>query len=135
MINYTIFRKIYITFTADGITEKNLNLIDFGDIRLSREGREYQLDYFSYDMFYDEDDNSVDIQATFGSFEDAKECFEDCPFDLLESDLVADDLKVTVFIDCFEDKNVKNIKFVNGDIMIHSPNLNIDSIPINGLDE
>jgi hypothetical protein len=114
VIDYSIFREVHVKLSSKNVTEENLEYVDVGDIHLRLEGREYQLDYLRMGRSLD-DDGTIDIVMTLGSFEDAVECFEDCKFDLTIEDLINPKLLTTIYIGSDED-NIE-LEFISGVIV------------------
>jgi hypothetical protein len=114
VIDYLIFREVQIKLASKNVTEENLEYVDIGDIHLRLEGREYQLDYLAMGRSLN-DDGTIDITLTLGSFEDAKECFEDCDFNLTLEDLINPKLLTTVYIGSDEDDI--ELEFISGVII------------------
>lgn len=126
-LQYSQIQLVYIALKATNVTMDNLNLVDIGDLHMRVNGREYHVDYLDYSLSLDGD--TIEFQATTGTFEDAQECFEDGKFDLTEEDLANPELLTTVYLDS-PDKNI-GLEFISGEIYINFKNSDQDHVVIN----
>ena len=133
IVDYGAFHQAVIVLTANGVTKENLNMVDVGDIHLKCNAREYQLDYLSMSRELSEDGKTITVCVDMGTFEEAKECFEDCKWDLKIEDLTNSSLVTTVFAGS-DNKDITDIKFVEGSIKVNKEFMGVSTIKINSLD-
>ncbi len=128
---YNLFHRVIVTLSSEGVTESNLDWVDIGDIHLRAHGREYKLDYvhMSRDLL---DDGVIEIEVDFGTFEEALECFEDCPFDLTFEDLNSSELFTTVYVG--SDHDDITLSFVKGAVIYTHPSKGLQYVPIDADD-
>jgi len=112
-ISYHRFGEVNLKVSSKNVTQGNIFLVDVGDITIKRENREYKLEFAKLSSRVD-DMGIIDINLKLGTFADTLEAFQDCKFDLIESDLTHKDLFTTVYIG----SDVPNIQleFISGDI-------------------
>jgi hypothetical protein len=95
-LNHEKFKSFKLKVHAIGITSENTDSIDLGDLHLSANGRNYQLTFGTVNGCIQ--DNIIDMDIEIEDFNVCKDTFEDCDFDLLESDLIDTSLTATVHL-------------------------------------
>lgn len=95
-LNHKKFKSFKLKVHAIGITSENSDLIDLGDLHLSANGRNYQLTFGTENGCIQ--DNIIDMDIEIESLDVCKDTFEDCKFDLLESDLTDASLSATIHL-------------------------------------
>ena len=98
LLKHESFKFLNLLIHAIGVTSENVAKIDVGELHLDANGREYKLTFST--LLGSLESNEVHIGAELESFDVCKATFDDCAFDLLESDLLDPSLSATVHLSC-----------------------------------